>query len=82
MRRSLSLTTTPLDEAGLLRQRTMSAGMGAAVYFSGVVREAEGDAKISALSYEGVEKMVRHQFDLILAAEVLHATRDLRETLP
>jgi len=63
--RSLTLTTAPLDEAVLLAQRTMSTGMGAAVYFAGVVRGTEGDNAISAINYEAFEQMVRHQFDLI-----------------
>ena len=45
----------------------MSAGMGAAVYFSGVVRGSEGEAAIRAIEYEAFEKMVMHQFDLIFA---------------
>ncbi|MBI3879027.1 MAG: molybdenum cofactor biosynthesis protein MoaE [Verrucomicrobia bacterium] len=65
MRRSLILTTAPLDEAALLHERAMSAGMGAAVYFSGVVREAEGDEKISAINYEAFQQMVERQFALI-----------------
>lgn len=65
MTRSLTLTTAPLDEAVLLAQRTMSTGMGAAVYFAGVVRGTEGDNAISAINYEAFEQMVRHQFDLI-----------------
>src|SRR5258706_7868027 len=43
----------------------MSSGMGAAVYFAGVVREAEGDARISAINYEAFQQMVEHQFGLI-----------------
>ncbi len=45
----------------------MSAGMGAVVYFSGVVRGSEGEAPIRAIEYEAFEKMVMHQFDLIFA---------------
>ena len=65
MTRSLTLTTSPLDEAALLAQRKMSSGMGAAVYFAGVVREAEGDETISAINYEAFQQMVEHQFGLI-----------------
>jgi molybdopterin synthase catalytic subunit len=65
MTRSLTLTTAPIDEAALVAQRAMSAGMGAAVYFSGVVRGTEGDAAISAIDYEAHEKMARHQFGLL-----------------
>lgn len=65
MNRSLTLTTAPIDEAALTAQRRMSAGMGAAVYFSGVVRGTEGEAAITAIDYEANEKMARHQFDLL-----------------
>jgi molybdopterin synthase catalytic subunit len=43
----------------------MSAGMGAAVYFLGVVREAEQGRKISAIDYEAFHKMALHQFHLV-----------------
>ncbi len=52
MKRQLTITPEPIDEAALLRQRTMSDGMGAAVYFLGVVRGREEDKKISAIEYE------------------------------
>ena len=65
MKRQLTITTAPIDEAALLRSRTMSDGMGAAICFLGVVRGAEGDAKISAIEYEAFQKMVEHQFGLL-----------------
>jgi molybdopterin synthase catalytic subunit len=43
----------------------MSPGMGAAVYFAGVVRGSEEGATISAIEYEAFHKMVEHQFHLI-----------------
>lgn len=44
----------------------MSEGMGAAIYFLGVVRGKEApDKKISALEYEAFQKMVEHQFNLL-----------------
>ena len=44
----------------------MSEGMGAALYFAGVVREAEGPGnRISAIEYEAFQKMVEHQFNLL-----------------
>lgn len=67
MKRSVILSSEPIDEPALVRARAMSAGMGAAVYFSGVVRGSEGEAAIRAIEYEAFEKMVRHQFDLIFA---------------
>ncbi len=68
MKRELTLTTDPLDEAALVRSRVMSPGMGAAVYFSGVVRGSEGSEVIRAIEYEAFEPMVRRQFDLIFDA--------------
>ncbi len=65
MKRSLTLTTAAIDEAALAAQRRMSNGMGAAIYFLGVVREAEGDATISAIDYEAYHKMAEHQFELL-----------------
>ncbi len=68
MKRELTLTKDPLDEAALVRSRVMSPGMGAAVYFSGVVRGSEGREVIRAIEYEAFEPMVRRQFDLIFDA--------------
>src|SRR6185436_5843476 len=65
MKRQLTITKEPIDEATLLAQRKMSAGMGAAIYFVGVVRQSEDGVQISALDYEAFPKMVEHQFELI-----------------
>ena len=65
MKRELTLTKQPIEEAALLAKRAMSAAMGAAVYFAGVVRGSEEGAVIQAIDYESFEKMVRHQFELI-----------------
>ena len=65
MKRQLTLTTAAIDESALLAQRTMSPGMGAAIYFAGVVRGHEGTEPIAAIDYEAHEKMARHQFELI-----------------
>jgi molybdopterin synthase catalytic subunit len=65
MKRQLTLTTDPLDEPALVSQRAMSAGMGAAIYFSGVVRGTEGADTISAIEYEAFQRMVEHQFNLL-----------------
>ncbi len=62
MKRQLTLTTEPIDEPALLRQRALSDGMGAVIYFLGVVRGSEDGAHISAIEYEAFEKMVAHQF--------------------
>jgi molybdopterin synthase catalytic subunit len=65
LNRQLTITTDPIDESGLAAQRRMSTGMGAVVYFLGVVREGEGGAKISAIDYEAHQNMAEHQFELI-----------------
>ena len=65
MKRELIITTEPIDETALLVGRTMSGGMGAAVYFAGVVRGSEEDKIIAAIEYEAFHKMVEHQFGLL-----------------
>ena len=57
MKRWLLITTQPIDETTLVVQRVMSSGMGAAVYFTGVVRGSEEGAAISAIEYETFGKM-------------------------
>ena len=65
MKRQLTITTEPIVEAALLAQRETSSGMGAVIYFLGVVRESEGTEKISAINYEAFQKMAEHQFNLL-----------------
>ncbi len=65
MKRLLTITPSPIDEANLVATRSMSHGMGAAIYFSGVVRGSEDGAAISAIEYEAFQKMVEHQFHLL-----------------
>jgi molybdopterin synthase catalytic subunit len=65
MRSEVTLCTQPIDESTSIASRQMSDGMGAAVYFAGVVRAAEGAHTISAIDYEAFEKMARHQFEII-----------------
>ncbi|MDB6024671.1 MAG: molybdenum cofactor biosynthesis protein MoaE [Verrucomicrobiales bacterium] len=65
MTRNLTISPGPIDEAALVSNRKMSAGMGAAVYFSGVVRGIEGEGAISAIEYECFHKMVERQFHLL-----------------
>jgi molybdopterin synthase catalytic subunit len=65
MKRQLTITTQQIDEAALLRERKVSDGMGAVIYFLGVVRGAEDDNKISAIEYEAFQKMVERQFNLL-----------------
>jgi molybdopterin synthase catalytic subunit len=68
MKRQLTITTEPIHEASLLRERRASTAMGAVIYFLGVVRETEGEKKISAIQYEAFQKMVEHQFHLLFDA--------------
>ena len=65
MKRHLTLSPDPIDEAALVAQRTLSPGMGAVVYFSGVVRAKEEDRTITAIEYETFQPMAEHQFELI-----------------
>lgn len=65
MKRWLRIQPDPIDEASLTRGRSLSRGIGAVIYFLGVVREHEGSATISALDYEAFEKMAVHQFEKI-----------------
>ena len=65
MTRHLTLSASPIDEAALVAQRRVSAGMGAAIYFAGIVRGSEEGAAIAAIDYEAFQKMVERQFGLI-----------------
>jgi molybdopterin synthase catalytic subunit len=65
MTTELILTTDPIDEPALVAHRRMSAGMGAATSFSGVVRGQEGAGAISAIDYEAFRPMAEHQFKLL-----------------
>ncbi len=65
MQRELTMTMEPIDEAAWLARRAMRREMGAAVYFSGVVRGEEGGETIAAIEYEAFERMARHQFELL-----------------
>lgn len=65
MKRQLTITADRIDEATLVDSRTMSHGMGAAVYFTGVVRASEEGATISAIDYESFTQMAERQFHLL-----------------
>ena len=65
MNRLLTISPDPIDEAALVAARVLSHGMGAAVYFSGVVRGSEDGASIQALEYETFQRMAGHQFGLL-----------------
>jgi molybdopterin synthase catalytic subunit len=65
VRKQLTITVQPINEDALIAERTMSVGMGAAVYFLGVVRGTEGSASISGLEYETFQRMAEHQISLL-----------------
>ena len=65
MKRELTITSQPINEAALSAQRATSNGMGAVVYFLGLVRGTEENQSIGALEYETFQEMARHQFELI-----------------
>ncbi len=65
MKRELTITTESINEASLVAQRNMSGDMGAAVYFTGVVRGIEEGAAIQAIEYEAFHRMAEHQFGLL-----------------
>jgi len=65
MRRQLTLTNRPIDEAALLSQRQMSNAAGAVVCFVGVVRGQEEGVAISGLEYEAFARMAEHQFQRV-----------------
>ncbi len=68
MKTELTISTSEIDEAALAKCRKMGKGMGAVICFSGVVREIEDDAPITAIDYEAHEQMARHQFGLLFDA--------------
>ena len=65
VKRELTITSEPINEAALAASRKMSAGMGAAVIFLGVVRDTEEGANINAIEYESFQRMAEHQFNLL-----------------
>ena len=65
MRRELILSSDAIDEARLVAERKASSGIGAAIYFVGMVRGREEDRQISAIEYEAFPAMAEHQFHLL-----------------
>jgi molybdopterin synthase catalytic subunit len=65
VRRELTISGQKIDELALWQGRAISAGMGAAVYFLGVVRNTEDGGPILALEYEVFRQMAEHQFHLL-----------------
>lgn len=65
MQRELIISTERIDEAALISRRAQSGGMGAAAYFTGVVRGNEEGKAITAIEYESFLRMAEHQFHLL-----------------
>lgn len=65
MKRALLISTEKIDESAFVARRVMSHGMGAAVYFAGLVRGREEGASISAIDYEAFTQMAERQFHLL-----------------
>lgn len=65
MKRDLTLTCDVIDETDLIRSRAASAGVGAIVYFAGVVRAGEDGKSIHGIDYEAFPAMAERQFHLI-----------------
>jgi molybdopterin synthase catalytic subunit len=65
VKRWLRIQIEPIDEKALLSERDISRGIGAVIYFLGVVREQEAEKTITAIEYEAFEKMAVHQFEKI-----------------
>lgn len=63
MTRFLQITTAPIDETALARERRLSPQAGAVVCFLGVVRGEEQGSPITALDYESFQAMAEHQFN-------------------
>ncbi len=68
MKRELTISPDPIDEARLSASRSASHGIGAAVSFAGIVRGSEDGAAIEAIDYEAFDRMARHQFESIFQA--------------
>src|ERR1043165_8465973 len=65
MKRQFVIASDPISEPALLAARSLSSGMGAVVYFLGVVRGTEEGAAISAIEYEAFQRMAERQFNLL-----------------
>lgn len=65
MKRELAIQREPIVETELAAGRKQSGGMGAAVYFMGIVRDKEDGKAIRAIEYESFQRMAEHQFNLL-----------------
>ncbi len=63
MFRSLNITSDPIDEVSLLRERRLSLMCGAVLVFSGIVRAEEKGEPIAGIDYEVFRQMAEHQFN-------------------
>jgi molybdopterin synthase catalytic subunit len=66
MKRELTISTEPIDEAALLDARDADDSAGAVVHFLGMVRGEEQGHRIRALEYEAFQRMAEHQFHRLL----------------
>jgi molybdopterin synthase catalytic subunit len=65
LKRQLTITADPINEAALLSGRDLSSRMGAVICFLGIVRGDEEGKPIRAIEYETFQRMAEHQFDLL-----------------
>ena len=65
VKRLLIITHDPIDEARLVRERSISGAVGAVVYFVGAVRSSEDGAAITRIEYEAFGAMAERQFQLL-----------------
>ena len=68
MKRQIVLTSSPIDEAALLRARQASPEAGAALTFAGIIRAEEDSKIIEAMDYEAYREMAVHQFHKLFDA--------------
>jgi len=65
-KKELLITEEPIDQAGLIGERTIPSNCGAVVEFLGVVRDREDGKAISGLQYEAYREMAEFQFHKIM----------------
>src|ERR1041385_4091443 len=65
VKQHLTITRDPIDEATLVGQRALSHGMGAAVYFTGVVRGSEEGPSLPALASAEFQTLAAPPFGLL-----------------
>ena len=67
MRIDLTISPADIDQVALAGTRSISTNVGAVVTFQGIVRDNEGEQKISGIDYEAFEAMARRQFEHIFS---------------